>query len=190
MTVSREVADKSITLVKEEPGILPLTPERYPRLLIYPKEAGATDLAFGVESRVAAVADRLRREGFQVTIFQPSKGFEGIEAPMSSVTDNYDALIYVANLATKSNQTVVRLEWAQPMGADCPIFIHEVPNIFISLENPYHLVDVPRIRTYINTYGSTDEILDELVSKLTGRSSFKGKSPVDAFCGMWDTRLQ
>lgn len=76
------------------------------------------------------------------------------------------------------------------MGADCPIFIHEVPNIFISLENPYHLVDVPRIRTNINTYGSTDEILDELVSKLTGRSPFKGKSPVDAFCGMWDTRLQ
>ena len=190
LSVSREVADKSITLVKEEPGILPLTPERYPRLLIYPKEAGATDLAFGVESRVAAVADRLRREGFQVTIFKPSKGFEGIEAPMSSVTDNYDALIYVANLATKSNQTVVRLEWAQPMGADCPIFIHEVPNIFISLENPYHLVDVPRIRTYINTYGSTDEILDELVSKLTGRSPFTGKSPVDAYCGMWDTHLQ
>lgn len=190
LSVSREVADKSITLVKEEPGILPLTPERYPRLLIYPKEAGATDLAFGVESRVTAVADRLRQEGFQVTIFKPSKGFEGIEAPMSSITDNYDALIYVANLATKSNQTVVRLEWAQPMGADCPIFIHEVPNIFISLENPYHLVDVPRIRTYINTYGSTDEILDELVSKLTGRSSFKGKSPVDAYCGMWDTRLQ
>ena len=190
LSVSREVADKSITLVKEEPGILPLTPERYPRLLIYPKEAGATDLAFGAESRINAVVDRLKQAGFEVTVFKPSKGFEGIEAPMSAVTDHYDALIYVANLATKSNQTVVRLEWAQPMGADCPIFIHEVPNIFISLENPYHLVDVPRIRTYINTYGSTDEILDELVSKLTGRSSFKGKSPVDAFCGMWDTRLQ
>ena len=190
LAVSREVADKSITLVKEEPDILPLTPDRYPRLLVYPKEAGATDLAFGVESRVNAVVQRLRKAGFEVDIFKPSKGFEGIEAPMSDVTDHYDALIYVANLATKSNQTVVRLEWAQPMGADCPIFIHEVPNIFISLENPYHLVDVPRIRTYINTYGSSEEILDQLVDKLTGRSSFKGKSPVDAFCGMWDTKLQ
>ena len=190
LAVSRQVADRAITLVKEEPGVLPLTPERYPRLLVYPKEAGSTDLAFGVESRVAAVAERLRQEGFQVTVFKPAKGFEGIEAPMSSVTENYDALVYVANLATKSNQTVVRLEWAQPMGADCPIFIHQVPNIFISLENPYHLADVPRIRTYINTYGSTDEILDELIDKLTGRSPFRGKSPVDAFCGMWDTHLQ
>ena len=190
LAVSRQVADHSITLVKEEPGVLPLTPERYPRLLVYPKEAGSTDLAFGVESRVNAVVERLRQAGFQVDVFKPAKGFEGIEAPMSSVTDNYDALIYVANMATKSNQTVVRLEWAQPMGADCPIFIHELPNLFISLENPYHLADVPRIRTYINTYGSTDEILDSLVEKLLGHSRFEGQSPVDAFCGMWDTHLQ
>ena len=45
------------------------------------------------------------------------------------------------------------------------------------------------MRTYINTYGATDEVLDELVAKLTGRSSFKGKSPVDAFCGKWDAHL-
>ena len=69
------------------------------------------------------------------------------------------------------------------------MFLQDMPNIFISLENPYHLVDVPRMRTYINTYGATDEVLDELVAKLTGRSSFKGKSPVDAFCGKWDAHL-
>ena len=27
------------------------------------------------------------------------------------------------------------------------------------------------------------------VEKITGKSEFKGNSPVDAFCGMWDTRL-
>lgn len=190
LAIAKTVADESITLVKEEPGVLPLTPDRYPRLLVYPKEAGTTDLAFGVHSRVAAVVERLKKEGFSVDVYKPAKGFEGLEAPMADVIDNYDALIYIANLATKSNQTVVRLEWAQPMGADCPIFIHDLPNIFISLENPYHLVDVPRIRTYINTYGSTDVILDALIEKLTGRSDFTGTSPVDAFCGMWDTHLQ
>lgn len=190
MEQSKKVAEDSITLVKEEKELLPITPERYPRILVYPKEAGETDLAFGVESRVQAVVDRLTNEGFRVTVFKPSPGFEGVEAPMSDVTDNYDLVIYVANYATKSNQTVVRLEWAQPMGADCPVFIHEVPNVFISVENPYHLIDVPRIRTYINTYGSTDEILDSLVDKLVGRDTFRGKSPVDAFCGKWDAKLQ
>jgi len=190
LAVAAEVADKAITLVKEEPGVFPLTPERYPRVLVYPKEAGATDLAFGVASKVGQVVERLEKEGFKVDVFKPSPGFEGLSAPMSATIDNYDLLIYVANYATKSNQTVVRLEWAQPMGADCPIFIHDVPTVFISLENPYHLADVPRVRSYINTYGSSDRMLDALVDKLVGRSEFKGKSPVDAFCGFWDAHLQ
>ncbi len=189
LAVAKEVADKAITLVKEEENLLPITPARYPRVLVYPKEAGATDLAFGVASKVNQVVNRLRGEGFRVDVFQPAPGFEGLSAPMSSVIDNYDLLIYVANYATKSNQTVVRLEWAQPMGADCPIFIHNVPTVFISLENPYHLVDAPRVRTYINTYGSSDQMLDALVDKLVGRSAFQGKSPVDAFCGFWDAHL-
>ena len=187
---SKKVADESITLVKEEKDLFPVTPERYPRVLVYPKEAGETDLAFGAASRVGAVVERLEKEGFKVTVYKPAKGFEGIEEPMSVTTGNYDLLIYVANYATKSNQTVVRLEWAQPMGADCPIFIHEVPTMFISLENPYHLADVPRIRTYINTYGADDNVLDALMAKMTGKSEFKGKSPVDAFCGFWDAHLQ
>ena len=75
------------------------------------------------------------------------------------------------------------------MGANVPIYVESVPTIFVSLENPYHLLDVPRVKTYINTYGSTDIILDSLIDKLMGRSPFKGQSPVDAFCGKWDTRL-
>ena len=75
------------------------------------------------------------------------------------------------------------------MGANVPMYLTSIPTVFVSLENPYHLLDAPRVRTYINTYGSSDEILDSLVDKLVGRSEFKGTSPVDAFCGKWDARL-
>ena len=75
------------------------------------------------------------------------------------------------------------------MGANVPVFTHTVPTIFISLENPYHLIDVPRIKTFINTYCSTDAVLDALIRKLTSKEEFIGVSPVDAFCGKWDTRL-
>ena len=119
----------------------------------------------------------------------PGGGWEGLAAPVSEITQNYDLIIYLVSLATKSNQTVVRIEWAEPMGADVPVYMHSVPTIAISLENPYHLLDMPRVKTYINTYGGTDEILNALINKLTGKSQFTGKSPVDAFCGKWDTRL-
>lgn len=188
--VSREVADKSITLVKEEKGVLPVTPERYKRILVYKKEGMASAISAGItEGAADSFIEKLKAEGFEVTVFVPGGGWEGMAKPVSEIYENYDLIIYVANLATKSNQTTVRIEWCEPMGADVPVYMHSVPTIFISLENPYHLLDVPRVRTYINTYGSTEEILCSLVDKLAGRSKFIGKSPVDAFCGKWDTRL-
>lgn len=75
------------------------------------------------------------------------------------------------------------------MASDVPVFMKAVPTVFISTENPYHLLDVPRVRTYINTYGASDAVLEALVDKLMGRSPFKGKSPIDPFCGKWDARL-
>ena len=44
-------------------------------------------------------------------------------------------------------------------------------------------------RCYINTYGMNDYTLTCLVDKLLGRDTFRGKDPVDSFCGKWDTHL-
>jgi len=186
---SKECADESITLVKEEKGVLPISPQKYKRILVYPIES-EEGFAYGV--RVGAVQlfiDSLKKEGFEVDVFEASQGYEGMMQPFSEVTEKYDLMLYVANLATRSNQTTIRIEWVMPFGANVPIYMESVPTIFVSLENPYHLLDVPRVKTFINTYASTDTILEALMDKLTGRSTFKGTSPVDAFCGMWDTRL-
>jgi beta-N-acetylhexosaminidase len=131
----------------------------------------------------------LEEEGFDIDQFDPNKGMEGMMTPYSAITEKYDLIIYLANMATKSNQTTVRIEWAQPMGANVPIYGESVPTIFVSVENPYHLLDVPRVKTFINAYSSNDNILKAVVDKLMGRSEFKGINPVDPFCGMWDTRL-
>lgn len=61
--------------------------------------------------------------------------------------------------------------------------------MFISVASPYHLLDAPRMQTFINAYTPTEEVIEALVEKLMGRSPFRGKSPVDPFLGMWDTRL-
>lgn len=59
---------------------------------------------------------------------------------------------------------------------------------FVSLANPYHLFDVPMIKTYINCYTNNDQTLQVLVDKLLGKEKFVGKSPVDVYCGRWDTK--
>jgi len=186
---AKEAADKAATIVKEEPGILPLTPKKYPRVLFYAIES-QQGFAYSVRAGVAdAFKALLEKEGFKIDAFEPAKAMEGRVKPTTDITDNYDLIVYLANMSTKSNQTVVRIEWAQPMGANCPVFMSQVPTVFVSVENPYHLLDAPRVRTFVNGYCATDDMLKAIVDKLTGRSKFTGVSPIDPFCGRWDTKL-
>lgn len=188
---SKECADKSITLVKEEKGVLPITPNKYKRILFYSlqnKTDGQT--IFNVDdTQNDKFKQALINAGFEVDEFKPSKGFEGMMQPVKDFTDKYDLLIYAASLQTKSNQTVVRIEWANPMGANVPIYCHTIPTVFVSFENPYHLVDVPQVRTYINCYCGFDTVIESLVEKLQGKSDFIGKSPVDPYCGKWEAKI-
>jgi beta-N-acetylhexosaminidase len=184
-----ECADKGITLVKREEGVLPISPDKYKKVLLYDIESEQSFFEPVKVSVAETFQKLLEGEGFSMERFNPNKGMEGMMMPYSAVTGQYDLILYLVRLTTKSNQTVVRIEWAQPMGANVPIYMTSVPTIFISVANPYHLLDAPRVRTYINAYHYTDVVLQALVDKLVGRSEFKGTSPVDAFCGMWDTRL-
>lgn len=190
LEAARAVADQSITLVKEEADVLPVTPARYPRVLLYDIESEANALGYNKTSGLAAsFLPLLEQEGFQVTRFEPAGVYEGLQSSFTEMKNSYDLILYLCNLATKSNQTAVRIEWLNPMGVNVPNYIHSIPTLFISTENPYHLLDVPRVRTYINTYGVNDYTLPLLIEKLKGASPFKGTSPVDPFCGKWDTRL-
>ena len=72
---------------------------------------------------------------------------------------------------------------------DIPFYVNEIPTIFVSVKCPFHLADVPQVKTYINTYDDNQQTLEALVEKLVGNSEFKGISPVDAFCGFGDTRF-
>ena len=79
----------------------------------------------------------------------------------------------------------IRLNWNVlfGLGDDAPWFTAEIPTLFISTQNPYHLFDAPMMKTYINTYDNNDFLRAALMDKLMGRSPFKGQSPVDPYCG-------
>ncbi len=188
--IELDCADHAITLVKNKQGLIPLKVDDYKRVLLYPITSGENALGYaGGEDITETMKAALEKEGFQVDVFEAAQGMEGMAAKYQDMLIKYDLLMYVANMVTKSNQTVVRIEWAQPMGANCPNYQADIPTMFISFANPYHLIDVPRIRTYINAYKFKKVNVDAVMDKILGRSEFKGKDPVDSFCGMWDTKL-
>jgi beta-N-acetylhexosaminidase len=105
-------ADRSITLVKEEAGVLPISPDKFKKVLFYDIES-EEGFAYSVRLGVAEIVrQKLAQEGFEIDRFDPNKGMEGRMIPFRDITETYDLIIYLANLKTKSNQTIVRIEWA------------------------------------------------------------------------------
>lgn len=202
----KEVADHAITLVKDKQEIWPVTPEKYKRILLVDVkgvQGGFGALLGGNEKAVDIMKDLLVQQGFEVTIWESTEekimklpedergaaiaNVYAQKRPISELTDHYDLII---NLANVNPGTVQRIVWPASKGTpDIPFYIHEVPTIFVSVQYPYHLADVPQVKTYINAYDSRKANLEVLVEKLMGRSEFKGESPVDAFCGFVDTHI-
>lgn len=189
-----ECADRSVTLVKDTQNLLPITPHKHKKILVFVigDRGGYLDYNGGMAG--AKFVRSLAAEGFEVTrhdysqVDQRRLG-ELATMPVGEIKRRYDLVIYLASVKTASNQSTVRLTWAQPMGYDCPKFISDIPTLFVSIDNPYHLQDVPRMRTFINAYANNEQVIDAVVEKLVGKSPFKGVSPIDPFCGYWDTRL-
>lgn len=186
-----ECADKSITLVKKEDGVLPLTKDKYKRMLFVPLEGKPDEFAHNrIRSGATLImADLLRKEGFELTVLETGSEVYNNLRLYEYMVEHFDVILYCANYGTTSNQTVVRLLWPGNNMGWCPNYVHSIPTVFVSLENPYHLLDVPRVKTFINCYSPTDTTIKSVVEKLMGRSEFKGVSPVDPFCGLWDAKL-
>ena len=187
--MARRCADESITLVKDTQNLLPIGPERYKRVRLYNLCDNNTG-GFKESGGPLDFINKLEAVGFQVEEYDYEHlNFKEIfETGTQYLKDKYDLVIYLANYDTASNNTVRRIEWIKLMAADAPWFINEIPTMFISLANPYHLLDVPMVKTYINCYTPTNEILDSLVKKLIGEEEFTGINPIDPFCKRWDTR--
>ena len=180
---AKECAEKAVTLVKDTQQLLPINPREHRRVLL--EVLGG----FPSEERVKRTfAEALEKEGFEVIHYVEEKfDFSG---PMHFEKVNefrakYDLVIYVGNVENASNKTTNRLNWYAPYGAgnNVPWFVEVVPTLFVSLQNPYHLLDVPMIKTYINAYSNHDVMIETVVEKIVGRTPFQGISPVDPFCG-------
>lgn len=197
LAAARKIADESITLVKNtKPKNLPLDPAKYRRIMLYSvdsSEAMAKLLNVQAPTLADIVKAELEKQGFEV--HQPSfaAGFNGKQllasTPVEEFAKTYDAVLLLLNISGMSQSNERRVRWSMPMSPEIPWYVTELPSYCISFDNPFHLIDVPMFPTYVNAYAPDPWVVQQTIAKLMGKSEFKGVSPVDAFCGAWDTRL-
>ncbi|MBS4462143.1 glycoside hydrolase family 3 protein [Aerococcaceae bacterium zg-B36] len=174
----KDLADRSVTLVKDTQQLFPLKAAVHKRLLV--QILGG----FDSNSRVTAkVTEELEKRGFDVTIYEPETNFYDLDT-VAGFTAKYDAVLYVANIENASNQTVARINWHTlfGLGNNLPWFVKELPTALISLGNPYHLYDLPMVDTVVNSYCNYNHFIEATIEKVVGESTFKGISPINPFC--------
>lgn len=203
---ARQVAEDAITLVKDTQHLLPLSTKRFRRVYL-----NVIQKDMNPENPVVQSWKTLfEREGFLVTVrdrrvsisVQDMADIPGMSNEkkalmhemyrgIDEVRESYDLYVYICNMENASNNTTLRLNWNVTfgLGDDAPWFVSEVPALMISTAYPYHLFDAPMLKTCINAYAGTPDFQNAIMDKLMGRSAFKGRSPVDPFCGREELKL-
>ncbi len=225
--MAKEVAEKSVTLVKNKQDILPITPEKYKRITIVPVKGADGGGIFGLmkagmgPTPTDKLKAQLEARGFEVNVYisplqkiqddiqkeMQAAAMRGEEVnkkammgkalmvyfagktPIKDFVGAQDLIITLANV-NGTGQVAARVSWSMSKGGgEIPWYVHELPVIVASIDNPFVLADVPQAKTYINTYDTSDNSINALAAKICGESEFEGVDPVDAFCGLFDTRM-
>jgi beta-N-acetylhexosaminidase len=180
VATARAVAGRVPTLVKDVAKLLPISPEKQRRVLIY--STGAIQ-PFAPEPIPLSLPELLVKEGFEVTVHTPDL----VVRPA-----DYDLVLYLLAEETLLTRGRIFFDWKRLTGSVFGAMHrhwHEIPTVVVSLGFPYYLYDAPRAKTYINAYGSGEMMQEAVVNALLGRAEFVGKSPVDPFCGLEQARF-
>lgn len=183
--ISYDCADQAVTLVKDRDKILPITPEKYKRILLVNIES-VKACRYSSDPQYENFMRALQAEGFVVTEINldeiPSIGKGGVT--FRELKEKYDLMLYY--LGAKAGYRIV---WKSVVMGEIPSYTKEIPTMAISFQSPYLLMDIPMVGTYVNAYTETKYTCKAVLDKITGKSEFTGISPVDPFCGMWDLSL-
>ncbi len=207
----KAISDDCITLVKyKDKDVLPVTPERYKRIMIVHIKAAEGGMSLlmkaagaGGAKKTAAelLKEKLCAKGFDAFIYESpldkmKKQIEAGEHPnlnlyfagknaIADFVSGQDLIISLCDVS--SGRPVFGLSKG---GGEIPWYVYELPVVVVGCGQPTMLADIPQARTYINTYDSASDTFDALIDDLmTGPDAFKGSDPIDSFCGLFDARL-
>ncbi len=194
-------ADECITLVKDTQNLLPVDPVKYRRVKLYFVESAPTSMSDGTDKAKQVFIEELEKAGYEVTanigyyemeVQSPSfmNRFKVTKTePHEVFKEKYDLVIYVFHMKGYAKENNVRISWSASHSNEIPRYIREVPTLAISLNYTNHLYDLPMMKTFINAYSPSREYIRACISKIAGRSEFKGQYNSNVWCGRWDTKL-
>jgi beta-N-acetylhexosaminidase len=169
--LAAELAQRSVTLVRNDDGVLPLRPAADARIcVIQPRPADMTpaDTSSHVPALLAE-AVRRRHAATDSFVVEPAPSEPEI-ASLTSKLAGYDLIILGTVAANLMPEQAALARTVLALGR---------PTVTIALRTPWDICAYPEARTHVCSYGILGPTIEALARVLFGETSFLGHLPVE-----------
>lgn len=160
--IAQQIADESITLVKDENNALPLNDSKKTALIVI-SEGGESDNISYLNSNAP---EYLKNYDY---ISSGSVDINSISGYDNVIIAIYAKVKYGTGKISISTGNVSLVEQIHSMNKN---------TVIVSLGSPYLLKEFPSAPAYICAYGDSDVSINAALKCITGKIKFKGKLPV------------
>nr|WP_321291718.1 glycoside hydrolase family 3 N-terminal domain-containing protein [uncultured Trichococcus sp.] len=186
LEMAKEAADLGISLVKDTLNQLPIKPSTHKRIRLHTLYGEIGGLMGATNESEKIIIEELEKVGFEVTL---NDGTTRNKGKVADLGNNFDAVLIFADIVGYAAENNYRIRWKCAQSTDVPWFVYEIPTVFVSLNFTTHLTDVPMVKTYINAYKDSKEVIRQTIHKIMGETEFKGiHFNENVWCHKWETR--
>ena len=168
--VASKIAERAITLVREEPGALPLRPDARVVIISVSDFAETTSPVTGVEREV-----RKRATTSPITFLIDARSRIDETTPILDAAKQADVVLLALAVRVSSGAGHMRLPDAARH------VVEQLPTakiVAVSFGSPYVLRDLPSLRTYLCAYGTQPLLQLAAIRALYGERPITGTLPV------------
>ena len=170
--LAQDIADQSVTVLKDDQQLLPIDPTRYARIF-------SLVLTPDLESAPGAVFQTEMRQRFPLsrTIWANARISDELLASIDKAASETDLIVCSTFIRLVSGQTAAAISDAQRNILQ-KLQATNKPLIWVAFGNPYILPLAPRIGTYLCTFSYSDVSQVAAAKALAGEIGITGRMPV------------
>ncbi len=167
---SKRIANKIISWVQNNGGLLPLDPTRV-------KKAALVYIGYSktVKGFFTSVIEEFEKRGAKADLFTETLD----DSELRKIKDEYDLTLYFIHLGPHSPYGTAGFTEQQARMFNYVTKIDKEKSVAISTESPWVWFDwLPGADRFVNLYGWDEQVLRTLVKGLYGECEFLGKNPM------------
>jgi beta-N-acetylhexosaminidase len=172
MKLAQDIADQSVTVLKDDRQLLPIDPTRYARIF-------SLVLTPDLESAPGAVFQSEMRQRFPLSkmVWANARVSDELLASIEKAASEADLIVCSTFIRLVSGQTAAAISNAQSNILQ-KLQATSKPLIWVAFGNPYILALAPRIGTYLCTFSYSDVSQVAAAKALAGEIGITGRMPV------------